>query len=78
VFYRLRKFDRAFADIARAKRIEKTASGKSTAPSASSTEKSTNKKPRPVVEIGPPPPPRRTANLDASREEGFLFRRPRD
>ena len=78
VFYRLRKFDRAFADIARAKRIEKTASGKSTAPSASSTEKSTTKKPRPVVELGPPPPPRRTANLDASREEGFLFRRQRD
>jgi len=73
VFYRMRKFDRAFADIARARRIEKTATGKS----ASSTEKSTTKKPRPVVEIGPPAPPRRTANLDPSREEGFLFRRQR-
>jgi len=73
VFYRLRKFDRAFADLARAKRIEKTAAGKS----ASSTEKSTTKKPRPVVELGPPAPPRRTANLDPSRDEGFLFRRQR-
>jgi tetratricopeptide (TPR) repeat protein len=74
VFYRLRKFDRAFADIARAKRIDKTGNGKSTPASASSGAQS--KKPRPVVEVGPPPPPqRRTANLDASRQEGFLFSR---
>jgi len=72
VFYRLRKFDRAFADIARAKRIEKTGSGKPTPVSASSPAQSTTKKPRPVVELRPL---RRTANLDASREEGFLDKR---
>jgi tetratricopeptide (TPR) repeat protein len=79
VFYRLRKFDRAFADIARAKRIDKTATGKSTQSSPSTTAQPSTKKPRPVVELSQPSPPRRhTANLDASREEGFLFRRQRD
>jgi tetratricopeptide (TPR) repeat protein len=73
VFYRLRKFDRAFADIARAKRIEK--SGRSTP--ASTPGQSTTRK-RPVVELNQPSQPRRTANLDASREEGFLYRRRRD
>ena len=79
VFYRLRKFDQAFADIARAKRIDKTSHGKSTpaSPSAPAAAQSTTRKPRPVVELGPPPPPRRTANLDASRDESiFLSRRP--
>jgi tetratricopeptide (TPR) repeat protein len=83
VFYRLRKFDQAFADIARAKRIdkriEKTTTGKSTQSSPSTTAQPSTKKPRPVVELSQPSPPRRhTANLDASREEGFLFRRQRD
>jgi tetratricopeptide (TPR) repeat protein len=72
VFYRLRKFDQAFADIARAKRIDKTSHGKSASPSAPPATQSTARKPRPVVEFGPPPPPRRTANLDASRQEGFF------
>jgi tetratricopeptide (TPR) repeat protein len=78
VFYRLRKFDRAFADIARAKRIEKTDKGKSAPASTSTTGQSTNKKQRPVVELGPPPPPQpRTANLDPSRyEASFFSRRP--
>jgi tetratricopeptide (TPR) repeat protein len=76
VFYRLRKFDRAFADIARAKRIEKTDKGKSAPASASSGAQSTAKKPRPVVEVGPPSPPqRRTANLDPSRDEAIFFSR---
>jgi tetratricopeptide (TPR) repeat protein len=76
VFYRLRKFDRAFADIARAKRIEKTDKGKSAPASTSTTGQSTNKKQRPVVELGPPPPPqRRTADLDPSRYEAIFFSR---
>ena len=70
VFYRLRKFDQAFADIARAKRIENTAtSSKSTQSSPSTTARSSTKKPRPDVEIGPQSPPRRTAHFFASREE---------
>ena len=70
VFYRLRKFERAFADIAHAKRIER--SGR-TRPSPA---QSVVKKPRPLVELGPAPPPRRqTANLDPSREEGFASTR---
>ena len=53
VFYRLRKFDRAFADIARAKRIEKTGNGKSTqAPQSTTSPSQTKKETR---------PPRRTA-----------------
>jgi len=68
-FYRLRKFDRAFADIARAKRIDKTAGGK---PTPASSPAQSTKRPRPVVELRPL---RRTANLDASREEGFLDKR---
>jgi hypothetical protein len=70
VFYRLRKFERAFADIAHAKRIER--SGR-TRPSPA---QSVVKKPRPPVELSPAPPPRRqTANLDPSREEGFASTR---
>lgn len=70
VFYRLRKFERAFADIAHAKRIER--SGR-TRPSPA---QSVVKKPRPLVELSPAPPPRRqTANLDPSREEGFASTR---
>ena len=69
VLYRMRKFERAFADIARAKRIEKTGNGKSASTSATSTAQSTTKKPRPVVELSPPP--RRTAQLDASRAESL-------
>jgi tetratricopeptide (TPR) repeat protein len=69
VLYRMQKFDRAFADLARAKRIEKTGNGKSTPASASTTGQSTTRKPRPVVELGPPPPVRRTAHFDAFREE---------
>ena len=69
VLYRMRKFERAFADLAHAKRIEKTGNGKSTPVSASTTRQSTTRKPRPVVERGPPLPVRRTAHFDASREE---------
>ena len=74
VFYRLRKFDRAFADIARAKRIDKSSNDKtSNGKPAPAANQSNSKKPRPLVAFSPPPP-RRTANLDASREEG-LFKR---
>ena len=60
VFYRLRKFDRAFADIAQAKRIEKANRAK-----AALQPPSVAKKPKPQAEMGFPPPfQRRTAKLD--------------
>ena len=65
ILYRLRKFDRAFADTARAKRIEMTSRSKS-APTMA-------RKPR-FDRAGIPPPitQRRTAAQDPSREEGFV------
>ena len=65
ILYRLRKFDRAFADTARAKRIEMTSRSKSASTMAG--------KPR-FDQAGIPPPitQRRTAAQDPSREEGFV------
>jgi hypothetical protein len=63
----MQKFERAFADIAHAKRIEKkgpkTAQGK--------------KQPAIEMSVTPPPTPRarRTARLDSPREVGFLMSR---
>jgi tetratricopeptide (TPR) repeat protein len=70
VFYRLRRFDRAFADVAHAKRIEKsTHTAKPTAAA---------EKPRPPEAAAPPAAPqvprRRTAAVDPSRGEIFAFR----
>src|ERR1019366_7573248 len=65
ILYRLRKFDRAFADTARAKRIKMTSRSKSASTMAG--------KPR-FDQAGIPPPitQRRTAAQDPSREEGFV------
>jgi len=68
IFFRLRKFDRAFADISRAKRIEMASRSKS-APTVAS-------KPRfDQAAIAPPATPlprRRTAAPDSSRGEGLV------
>jgi curved DNA-binding protein CbpA len=67
IFYRLRKFDRAFADIARVKRIEKASHAKS-APTMAS---------KPHLDRAATAPPatplfrRQTAAQDPSRDEGF-------
>src|SRR5215475_7915654 len=59
VFYRLQKFERAFADIARAKRIEKATRAKS--PSPPQAPQSVAKKPprpsQPLFESRMTPPP---------------------
>jgi curved DNA-binding protein CbpA len=72
VFYRLRRFDRAFADVAHAKRIEKASHPKpGTAPAAA-------EKPRPPEAVAPAastPSRRRTAEADASRSESPLLAR---
>jgi tetratricopeptide (TPR) repeat protein len=67
VFYRLRKFDRAFADIARAKRIEKASRSRS-APTMARKLRFDQ------AAIAPPVTPvsqRRAAAQDPSREEAF-------
>jgi len=70
IFYRLRKFGRAFADIARAKRVEKRIEKASRSKSAPATAG----KQRPdQVRIAPSVTPvsrQRTAAQDPSREEG--------
>ena len=70
VFYRLRRFDRAFADVAHAKRIEKSTHAAKPAAAAD--------KPRPPEAAAPPATPqvprRRTAAVDPSRGEIFAFR----
>jgi curved DNA-binding protein CbpA len=67
VFYRLRKFDRAFADIARARRIQKASHSRSASMTAG--------KPRlNQVAVAPPVTPlprRRPLMRDPSREEAF-------
>jgi curved DNA-binding protein CbpA len=71
IFYRLRKFDRAFADIARPKRTEKAARPKP-APTMAS---------KPHLDRAATAPPvtplfrRQTAAQDPSREEGFASMR---
>jgi DnaJ domain len=67
IFYRLRKFDRAFADIARAKRIEKPSRAKS-APTTASRPHFARAATAPRVA---PLFRRRTAAQDPSREEGY-------
>jgi hypothetical protein len=67
IFYRLRKFDRAFAGVARVKRIEKASHAKS-APTMAS---------KPHLDRAATAPPatplfrRQTAAQDPSRDEGF-------
>jgi len=71
VFYRLRRFDRAFADVAHAKRIEKASRPKAAAAPAGTAEK-----PRPPEAAAPAASTvsrRRTAEADASRSESPLF-----
>src|SRR5580700_8357650 len=73
VFYRLRRFDRAFADVAHAKRIEKASHTKPGTAPAAATEK-----PRPPEAPAPAastPSRRRTAEADASRSESPLLSR---
>jgi tetratricopeptide (TPR) repeat protein len=75
VFYRLRRFDRAFADVAHAKRIEKSSHITTTKPTAAAPEK-----PRPPEAVAPSAGPqltrRRTAAVDPlSRGEFFASRR---
>jgi curved DNA-binding protein CbpA len=73
VFYRLRRFDRAFADVAHAKRIEKASHTKPGTTPAAATEK-----PRPPEAPAPAastPSRRRTAEADASRSESPLLSR---
>ena len=72
VLYRMQKFERAFADIAHARRIAKS----------KGTKTALGRKPRtgePAIEISVTPPPlpraRRTARLDSLREVGFLVNR---
>jgi hypothetical protein len=68
----MQKYDRAFADLARAKRIEKTSRTK---PAQQMTDKKLRSS-RGLVETTSPAPPRRTANLDSSRQEPFPYVRP--
>jgi tetratricopeptide (TPR) repeat protein len=67
ILYRLRKFDRAFADIARAKRIEKTSSSKS-APTMVMKHRFDQAGIAPSVT---PVSPRQAPAPDPSRGEGF-------
>jgi curved DNA-binding protein CbpA len=77
IFYRLRKFERAFADIARAKRIEKriqVASRSKSAPTMAGTHQLDQAA---IAASEPPVPRRRTYSEDPSREQGFSFTRMR-
>ncbi len=65
VFYRLRKFDRAFADVSHAKRLEKASHSAGVSPNV--------KKKPPQESTAKPAPPRRTAEIDLSRQEGATF-----
>jgi tetratricopeptide (TPR) repeat protein len=63
VLYRLQRFERAFADIAQAKRIERFNRSRA----ALSAPAAPGKKPKPQAAVAPGPPPffqRRTAKLD--------------
>jgi tetratricopeptide (TPR) repeat protein len=70
VLYRLRKFEKAFADIAQAKRIERARVAK-----GGKKQRSTD----PAIEMSVMPPPqpkaRHAARLDSPREVGFLASR---
>src|SRR5262249_37621242 len=69
VLYRMQKFEKAFADIAQAKRIEKTKGAK-----AARKQRSID----PEIEMSvtsASPRARRTAPLDSPREVGFLVNR---
>jgi tetratricopeptide (TPR) repeat protein len=65
VYYRLRKYDRAFADVAHAKRIEKSSHPAKPAAAA-------EKPHAPEATPGPTAARRRTAAMDASRSESPL------
>lgn len=72
VLYRLRKFEKAFADIAQAKRIERARTAKT-----GNKQRTTN----PAIEMSIMPPlprARRTARLDSPREAGLLANRRRE
>jgi curved DNA-binding protein CbpA len=73
IFYRLRKFDRAFADIARAKRTEKAGRSKSAPTMASKPHLDRAATAAPVTPLFR----RQTAAQDPSREEGFASMRMR-
>ena len=73
IFYRLRKFDRAFADIARAKRIEKRVQVASRSKSAPTMAGKPHLDQAAIAPPEPPVPRRRTFAQDPSREEGFAF-----
>lgn len=66
IFYRLRKFNRAFADITRAKRIERVVRPKSAPAMASKQRPDQAGMSHPVT----PVPERRTAEQDPSRDAG--------
>jgi tetratricopeptide (TPR) repeat protein len=70
VLYRMHKFEKAFADIAQAKRIERTRVAKG-------GKKQRTTDPAIEMSIMPPPSPkaRRTARLDSPREVGFVMNR---
>jgi curved DNA-binding protein CbpA len=73
IFYRLRRFDRAFADISRAKRIEKSGRTKS-APTAAVKPRFDQAGTAPLMA---PPPRRRTAAQYSPLEGGFTSGRQR-
>ncbi len=77
IFYRLRKFERAFADIARAKRIEKRIQVASRSKSGPTTAEKHQLDQAAIAPSEPPVPRRRTFTDDASREQGFSFTRMR-
>jgi tetratricopeptide (TPR) repeat protein len=67
VFYRLHKFDRALADIAHARRLERASHSVSVSASA-------KKPPQAAIDIAAKPAPApQTAEADLSRQEGFPF-----
>lgn len=72
VLYRMQKFERAFADIAHAKRIEKTKGAKT-----AQGKKQRSLEPAIEMSVAPQPLPRarRAARLDSPREVGFLMNR---
>jgi curved DNA-binding protein CbpA len=77
IFYRLRKFERAFADIARAKRIEKRIQVASRSRSGPTMAERHQLDQAAIAPSEPPVPRRRTYTEDPSREQGFSFTRMR-
>jgi tetratricopeptide (TPR) repeat protein len=73
VYYRLRKYDRAFADVAHAKRIEKSNHPVKSAAAAERAEKSEKSERSEKVSAPTQTVRRRTAAADPSRSEGPLI-----